>query len=50
MLYRMKYKAYDMNHDDPFVHELQRLTAQHIKEIYLAAETVHYCSNGCAKQ
>ena len=40
----------DMNHDVPFVHEVQRLTAQHIKEIYPAIERVHYFSDGCAKQ
>ena len=39
-----------MNHDVPFVHEVQRLTAQHIKEKYPAVETVHYFSDGCAKR
>ena len=41
-----------MNNDVPipFVHEVQRLTAQHITEMYPAVETVRYFSDGCAKQ
>ena len=40
----------DMDHDVSFVHEVQRFTAQHINETHPVVDTVHYYSDGCAKQ
>ena len=39
-----------MNHDTCFVHEVQRLTKEFIKETHPLVTFVHHYSDGCAKQ
>lgn len=40
----------DNTHDTCFVHEVQRLTVAHIKEVLPGVQKVHYFSDGCAQQ
>ena len=40
----------DNQHDVPFVHEVQRVTINHIKSIAPDLQVVHYFSDGCAGQ
>ena len=38
----------DHQHDVPFVHEVQRVTINHIKSIVPDVQVVHYFSDACA--
>ena len=40
----------DLDHNTNFVHELQRITSEYIKQNNEQIEIFHYCCDGCAGQ